>query len=427
MVNQPPDGLKRAGARTLGSVPAGDGPRALRRRALSIGGDGTFFKFLRQVSLFRDLSDDEIRLVAEVCAEEDRDAGDVIFVEGSTADRFYIVMEGRVEVWKNYYDPKPDLLAVHGSGRFFGEMALIDELPRSASVVAKQRTRLLYLYRDDFRRLIRERSSIALSVMTGISSMVRKSNEAFVEDLRKRNAQLERAYAQLKKAHSERLRTERLSTLGKFSSLILHDIRNPLSILRGSAEMVLLHARDTATVERNIGRIIDEADRLNRIAGELLDFSRGEISLNVAIVNLKELVDEVVRIIAEPCASRRIEIRADVPWAGPVLIDHDRMLRVLLNLADNSRKAMPNGGTLCFRVERQDRRLLIAVTDSGEGMEAEVQKRLFEPFYTSSREGGTGLGMSIVKSIVDAHNGVLSFSSRKGSGTTFQISLPLGA
>ena len=93
----------------------------------------------RRAYLFKGLTDDEIRLVAASCAEEERDSGDVIFVEGSTADRFYIVMEGRVEVWKNYYDPKPDLLAVHGSGRFFGEMALIDELPRSATVVAKEK------------------------------------------------------------------------------------------------------------------------------------------------------------------------------------------------------------------------------------------------------------------------------------------------
>jgi len=382
---------------------------------------------LRGLYFFRSLAEEDLHKIATVCREEQFAPGDMICREGSPADRFYIIVEGAVEVWKDWGDAEADLLARHGPGHMFGEMALIDELPRSATVVAAEPSRLLSIGREDFHRIIHENASVALTIMRSVSSMVRVSNENFVESLRTRNRELVKANKQLKSAQKKLVQTERFSVLGRFSSLILHDIRNPLSILRGSAEMVLLHARDTATVERNIGRIIDEADRLNRIAGELLDFSRGEISLNVAIVNLKELVDEVVRIIAEPCASRRIEIRADVPWAGPVLIDHDRMLRVLLNLADNSRKAMPNGGTLCFRVERQDRRLLIAVTDSGEGMEAEVQKRLFEPFYTSSREGGTGLGMSIVKSIVDAHNGVLSFSSRKGSGTTFQISLPLGA
>ena len=239
-----------------------DERRALSKRALSIGEEMDWFPFLRRAYLFKGLSDDEIRLVAESCAEEERDAGDVIFVEGSTADRFYIVMEGRVEVWKNFYDPKPDLLAIHGSGRFFGEMALIDDLPRSATVVAKERTRLLYLYRDDFRRLIRERSSIALSVMTGISYMVRNSNDSFVDDLRKRNAELERAYAQLKKAHSERLRSERLSTLGKFSSLILHDIRNPLSILKGQLQLMQMRLADPEKLAGHVAASMSEVNRL---------------------------------------------------------------------------------------------------------------------------------------------------------------------
>ena len=168
-------------------TPGLDERRALSKRALSIGEEMDWFPFLRRAYLFKGLSDDEIRLVAESCAEEERDAGDVIFVEGSTADRFYIVMEGRVEVWKNFYDPKPDLLAIHGSGRFFGEMALIDDLPRSATVVAKERTRLLISIETTFggssgtllHRALRHDENLY---------MVRNSNDAYVDDLRKRNA-----------------------------------------------------------------------------------------------------------------------------------------------------------------------------------------------------------------------------------------------
>ncbi|HEY9594994.1 MAG TPA: HAMP domain-containing sensor histidine kinase, partial [Spirochaetia bacterium] len=221
------------------------------------------------------------------------------------------------------------------------------------------------------------------------------------------------------------LRAERLSVLGRFSSLILHDIRNPISILRSYAEMALLHPADGDLVERNIRRIIDEADRLNRIAGELLDFSRGEISLSMSIVNLRELVEKAVGIMAERFTSRRIEVRTEIAFEGPVILDADRMLRVLLNLADNSRKAMPKGGTFTIAVTKGEKQVLFEVSDTGEGMEPEVQERLFEPFYTSSMEGGTGLGMLIVKGIVDAHNGSLSFVSARGSGTTFRIALPL--
>jgi signal transduction histidine kinase len=380
---------------------------------------------LRGLYFFQSLKEGDLAKIGAVCHEEQFSPGEMICREGTPADKFYIIVEGSVEVWKGWGDPEADLLARHGPGHMFGELALIDEMPRSATVVACEPSRLLSVGRQDFQRIIHDNASVALTIMRSVSSMVRVSNENFVDSLRTRNRELVRANRQLKTAQKKLLQTERFSVLGRFSSLILHDIRNPLSILRGSAEMILLHPGDQQTLERNIGRILEEADRLNRIAGELLDFSRGEISLNVAIVNMRDLVEKVVTIIAEPFASRRIEIRTDVAWPGPVLIDHDRMLRVLLNLADNSRKAMPNGGTLRIGVEKQDGRLQITVSDSGEGMDKEVQERLFEPFYTSSREGGTGLGMSIVKSIVDAHNGTLSFTSRRNEGTTIRISLPV--
>jgi signal transduction histidine kinase len=382
---------------------------------------------LRGLYFLRSLSEEELAQVASVCREERYEPGVMVCREGTPADRFFIIIDGNVEVWKGWGDPEADLLAVHGAGHMFGELALIDELPRSATVIARDTSRLLCIGRTDFHRIITENSSVALSVMRSVSSMVRVSNENFVENLRKRNKELVRANRKLLSAQTRLVRAERLSVLGRFSSLILHDIRNPLSILRGYAEMALLHSGDTQLVERNVTRIIDEADRLNRIAGELLDFSRGEISLTMSIVGVRDLVDRAVKIVTERFASRKIEIRTEIEFDGPVILDADRMLRVLLNLADNSRKAMPKGGLFTIRAFREDKHLVLLVSDTGEGMEKEVQSRLFEPFFTSSKEGGTGLGMLIVKSIVDAHEGTLSFVSAKNEGTTFRIALPLPA
>ena len=407
-------------------TPGLDERRALSKRALSIGEEMDWFPFLRRAYLFKGLSDDEIRLVAESCAEEERDAGDVIFVEGSTADRFYIVMEGRVEVWKNFYDPKPDLLAIHGSGRFFGEMALIDDLPRSATVVAKERTRLLYLYRDDFRRLIRERSSIALSVMTGISYMVRNSNDSFVDDLRKRNAELERAYAQLKKAHSERLRSERLSTLGKFSSLILHDIRNPLSILKGQLQLMQMRLADPEKLAAHVAASMSEVNRLERLAGEFLDYSRGEVRLDMAVIRPSELFAKVEEAVGERLSRTGIAIAKDLRYDEPVIIDAERVFRALLNVADNARKAMtPSGGVLTLKSYRDGEKLVLETADTGEGMNPEVLAHVFEPFYSASGQGGTGLGMLIVKNIVEAHGGTVRIGSKPGVGTRVLLSFPL--
>jgi signal transduction histidine kinase len=263
--------------------------------------------------------------------------------------------------------------------------------------------------------------------MRSVSAMVRASNETFVETLRRRNAELVRANTELVQTQHKLLRAERLSMLGKFASLILHDIRNPISIMKGFAEMVLLAPGDTALVRRNIGRIIGEADRLNRIASELLDYSRGEISLNLSLVDMRVVAEKVGEIMAERFAMRKVAMVCDVRGAVTALLDNDRMLRVLLNLADNSRKAMPRGGTFTLSAFSEDGRLVIETSDTGEGMDEEVQKSLFEPFVTHSREGGTGLGMVIVKNIVEAHGGTLGFRSVKGQGTSFRISLPVRA
>jgi signal transduction histidine kinase len=261
--------------------------------------------------------------------------------------------------------------------------------------------------------------------MRSVSSMVRMSNETFVDNLRRRNSELVRANRELKKTQDKLLRAERLSMLGKFSSLILHDIRNPIAILRGFAEMIMMHSEEPEVIKRYVGKIVAEADRLNRIASELLDYSRGEIALNMSIVDLRELVAKAMEIVSERFASKNIQIRTDIRYPGPVVIDNERMLRVLLNLADNSRKAMPQGGTFTIQVDKQDKRLIFEVSDTGVGMDKDVQKRLFEPFFTHAAEGGTGLGMTIVKNIVDAHEGSLAFTSRKNEGTTIRISIPV--
>jgi signal transduction histidine kinase len=404
--------------------------RALPGRALSIaGGKRDRFPFLRNALLFKHLTDDEIRLVSASCAEEARESGDVIFIEGAAADRFYIVMEGRVEVWKNYNDPKPDLLAVHGPGRFFGEMALIDELPRSATVVAKERSRLLYLNREEFRRLISDHSSIALSVMTGISSMVRRSNEAFVDDLRHRNEELESAYARLKSAQSELLRSERLSTLGRFSSLILHDIRNPLSILKGQLQLMQLRLREppieTAKLEKHVAASFAEVNRLERLASEFLDYSRGEVRLDMAVAKPSEIFDKVEEALAPRLAGTGITIKRELRYDEHVVLDAERVFRALLNVADNARKATARaGGVIALKSYREGDRLVLETADSGEGMSPEALAHVFEPFYSASSQGGTGLGMLIVKNIVEAHGGSVRIGSKPGVGTRVLLSFP---
>lgn len=385
-----------------------------------------YYDFLKRVHFFKSLSEDELRLVGSACHEERYQPGELLFAEGSSADRFYIVMEGRVEVWKNYYEPKPDLLGVHGPGHFFGEMALVDELPRSATVVARDDVLTLFLYRDEFQALVRGHSSIALSVMISMSFLVRNSNEVYVEDLRSRNEELERAYAELEKAQAERLRDERLSTLGKFSSMILHDIRNPLSVIKAQQQLMRLHLDQPERVLRSLDALASETAKLERLAGEFLDYSRGEIRLDFSVVEPSALLSRIEESMALRLRQDGIELSVSCAADGPALMDAERMHRVLLNLADNARKALLDSRRkrLELAARYEGERLVLTVSDTGSGMAPETLERIFEPFFSASGHGGTGLGLLIVKNIVTAHNGSLSVESSPGKGTSFTIALP---
>ncbi|TFG82921.1 MAG: cyclic nucleotide-binding domain-containing protein [Spirochaetales bacterium] len=384
------------------------------------------FEFLKRVYFFKNLDDEEIRLVLSVCHEARYAPGEVLFPEGAVADRFYIVIEGRVEVWKNFNDPKPDLLGVHGPGHFFGEMALVDDLPRSATAVSREDTLVLFLYRDDFHALVRGHSSIALSVMMSMSYVVRRSNEVYVEDLSKRNEELERAYAELKRAQAERLRNERLSTLGNFSSLILHDIRNPLSIIKGQLQLMAMHLDDQERLRKSIEALSGETSRLERLAGEFLDFSRGEVRLDFNIVDPTELLEKITTALSPRLERDAIQLVVKSEAHGPALMDGERMTRVLQNLADNARKALLDSDerilTLSSRYDEES--LVIEVSDTGSGMTPETLSHIFEPFYSASGRGGTGLGLLIVRNIVEAHGGTLDVQSELGKGTVFTIHIP---
>ena len=157
----------------------------------------------------------------------------------------------------------------------------------------------------------------------------------------------------------------------------------------------------------------------------MLDFSRGEIRLNMTIVDLERFFNRLLEAVEEKMQTRDIKIVTEIKITQPIIMDEQRMFRVFYNLADNARKAMPRGGTFTVRAFKADQTLKVEVSDTGVGMDSSVQSKIFDPFFSYSDEGGTGLGMSIVKSVIEAHNGTLFVISKPNGGTTFRVTLPL--
>lgn len=383
-----------------------------------------YYDILRKVYFFQDLSENDLENIANSCHQDVFEDGQIIFKEGDEAEKFYIVIEGNVEVWKDYPSKDQDKLAELNKGQIFGEMALIDDLPRSATVVSKGKTTVLFHFKKDFHSIIENNAKIAISILKSISSTVRKSNETFVMGLRKRNEELEKANKELKETQEELIKAERLSTLGKFSSVIFHDIRNPITVVKGAAELILHNVKNTERIEKYAGKIIQESLRMNTMSQEILDYSRGDIRLQLQPVVLGDFFNKIKQTMQEKYSGRNLDITVDVQVEHPIVIDLDRMLRAFLNLADNAVKAIKKDGCICLSARHEKQGFVLSVKDSGEGMSTDVLIHIFEPFYSSSKRGGTGLGMIAVRNIIEAHNGIIEVKSEINKGTEVIVILP---
>lgn len=381
-------------------------------------------ELLSRVFFFSDLGPSDLALLADLSHTCHSPGGTIVFREGDLPENFYIVVHGSVAVWKNWGDADSELLAVHGPGQLFGEMALVDDLPRSATVVVEEAADLLYIAGEDFRRFISENGNIALSIMKRLSGMVRNSNDSFVDGLRRRNRELEQANRELRATQRELLRSERLSALGKMSSMILHDLRNPLSVLRGHAEIMNMHLDDTERIREGLALIVREVDRMNALANELLDYSRGEIRLDTGIVTADDLLEGLRSTVHRRLQERDIEFDLSSNLTHPVILDRERMIRVLVNLVENARKAIGKHGRISVQIDERPMIVRIIVKDNGRGMSADILEHIFEPFYSADHGGGTGLGMAIVRNVVEAHDGTVSVESAEKQGTTVTIELP---
>ena len=221
------------------------------------------------------------------------------------------------------------------------------------------------------------------------------------------------------------VQNERLSTVGKMASTIIHDIKAPMGVLRMSAEVMKRKSTDKET-----GKLADEMirqiDRFVNMTREILDFSRGVSSMNIQDAEVTELIGSILSFIEKDLGKRKVKVVKDMNFKGRIRVDEDKLSRVFYNIASNAADAMPDGGHLTVRTNRDNDFLLIEFIDDGIGMPPDVREKIFEPFMTYGKSHGTGLGMSIVKKIVDDHKGKIEIASEQRKGTTVRVFLPLG-
>jgi hypothetical protein len=218
-------------------------------------------------------------------------------------------------------------------------------------------------------------------------------------------------------------KSERLAIVGETAAMVGHDLRSPMQGIT-SATYLLRHDDSSAREERdNLLQLIDDAvDQSNKIVSDLLDYSR-EIHLTLSEATPKEITRSTLAALKMPA---NINVQDQTQDQPTLTIDPDRMRRVLVNLLTNAIEAMPNGGTLTVTSKESDGLVELAISDTGGGLAKEILENLWKPLQTTKSKG-IGLGLPIVKRIIDAHGGEITVSSRQGEGTTFTIRLPIKA
>ena len=247
-------------------------------------------------------------------------------------------------------------------------------------------------------------------------------NAGLEEEVRARTAALEATQEQL-------VRTEKLSSLGKLSASIAHEINNPLAGILTFAKLVSRTLEDgppddttRAGLRRNLALVEREAQRCSAIVRNLLDFAR-ERPIAQKAMDVNAALDEALSLVANQIAMQGVALHRTHAELPPVLADFGQLRQAFVNVVMNACEAMGRGGRLEVATRTSDGTNEIVIADTGPGIPPERLRKIFDPFFTT-KEKGTGLGLSVVYGIVERHGGSIDVDSRVGEGTTFTFRLP---
>jgi signal transduction histidine kinase len=233
--------------------------------------------------------------------------------------------------------------------------------------------------------------------------------------------------ASIRHARDELIRHERIATVGRLSTSIIHDLRNPLAAIYGGAEMLVDAKLSQSQVKRLAESIYHSSRRILAMLQELADTTRWQgqgAPRRQELCRLRDVVLAASDALAAEAAMRRVTIRCEVPEQIELPLDRSAMERVFQNLIGNAVEAMPEGGTVAVRARSEDHSTVIVVEDTGPGIPEEVKAHLFEPFASAGKRNGMGLGLALSRQTVLDHGGDLAVATSTPHGTTFVVSLP---
>lgn len=360
---------------------------------------------LSESKLFSHLPAGDLAKLTRLASERAYPAGSCIFREGDPGDAVYVVKQGWVQISAVNESGQRLMLSRILPGEIFGEMAVLDDQPRSASAAVDEAAVVYRFPRSELLDLLGESPPIALTVMRAISLRLRDFNYRYVRTV---------------------LNTERMALIGRFARSIVHDLKSPLASIVMAVEFGSRDHADAANRKMCQELVLQQVDRIQNLVNEILEFTRGTATGTTLVesdylVFVKSVVEEL-----EPEAKLAgVQITAELPSQKVTVALHpSRLARVFHNLVHNAVEAMPQGGQITIRLQVHERKVITEIADTGPGVPAELMERLFEPFATHGKSSGTGLGLSICRKTVQEHGGEIRARNEAGGGAVFSFTLP---
>lgn len=348
-------------------------------------------------------------------------AGTILCLEGRTEDVFYILLQGEVKVTKAIDQDDDRLLKYLSPGDFFGEMGLIHDAPRAASVTSTIESTVLEINKEGFQDVLEESSTVSLAMVREVSRRLRENDEMAIEDLRLKAGELAEAYQKL--AELDLARREFLTT-------IAHELRTPLTSASGFMQVIRMGMMDGDALQSALGTVSRNIDQIVSLTNDILFLQEMDLIFSdfepVAIQPVLEKLAEEEQTHAKEMG---VEVSTNfAPNLTTVPGDVKSLERAFGAVLNNAIKFSLNGGDVTITVDHNPSYLWVSIQDQGIGISEEDLPHIFERFwrmeeYNGHLFGGIGLGLSIAKQVIEQHGGKIEVGSRPGQGSIFTIKL----
>lgn len=386
---------------------------------------------------FPDLDESALRELAGLVRLKTYPPNELICKEGAYEDVFYLIVRGTVAITKHFEGTEERVLRHSVAGDFFGEMALIQDEPRSANVRTTEATTVLEFDRDVFEHLMASSPNLAWRMVRITFDRLRANDQTALSDLRD-------AYQTLARLDKTKL---------DFIEIAAHELRTPLTVIQGYADVLRNNPLILAepTLKEVVEGVIRGTARLHAIVNHMLDISKIDTeTLQVSRVPvliqsvLAELKNHFAKALAERNLTLRVRQIGEVPF---IEADPNLVYKIFYHLVINAIKYTPDGGTITVtywqtEVEEIGEAVAVVVQDTGIGINPKHQKAIFEKFYqigqvalhssgkTAFKGGGPGLGLALVKGAIEAHGGMVwvesdGYDEEKLPGSAFKVLLPV--